>query len=49
MKVFIPENVKAKFRGASLVPLNPEKVILKLDVKLSTPSLTGSLPVITIL
>ena len=48
LKVFTPENVKAGFRGAGLVPLDPEKVISKLDVKLSTPSPTGSLPAATI-
>ena len=47
-KVFTPNNVKAEFRGAGLVPLNPEQVISKLDVKLSTPSPTGSLPTATI-
>ena len=47
-KVFIPDNVKAGFSGAGLVPLDPEKVISKLDVKLSTPSPTGSLPAATV-
>ena len=49
LKVFIPENVKAGFRGAGLVPHNPEKVISKLDVKLSTPSPSSSLPTASIL
>ena len=44
LKVFTPDNVKAGFHGAGLVPLDPEKVISKLDVKLSTPSPSGSLP-----
>ena len=44
-KVFTPENVKAGFSGAGLLPLDPEKVLSKLDVKLSTPSPTGSLPI----
>ena len=48
VKVFTPENVKSGFRGAGLVPFDPDKVILKLDVKLSTPSPTGSLPTATI-
>ena len=43
-KVFTFNNVKAGFSGAGLVPLNPERVLTKLDVKLSTPSPTGSLP-----
>ena len=47
-KVFTPDNVKAGFRGAGLVPLDPDRVISKLDVKLSTPSPTGSLPAATI-
>ena len=42
-KVFTLENVKAAFQGAGLVPFNPERVISKLDVKLSTPSPTGTL------
>ena len=44
LKVFTPDNVKAGFRGAGLVPYDPEKVISKLDVKLSTPSPSSSLP-----
>ncbi|KAK6823615.1 hypothetical protein PG987_013872 [Apiospora arundinis] len=47
-KVFTPDNVKAGFRRAGLVPLDPDRVISKLDVKLSTPSPTGSLPAATI-
>jgi hypothetical protein len=31
-------NIKGGFRGAGLVPLNPENVISKLDVKLRTPT-----------
>lgn len=42
-KVFILENVKAAFQGAGLVPFDPGRVISKLDVKLSTPSPTGTL------
>ena len=37
-KVFSPENVRAGFRGAGLVPHNPEAVLLKLDVRLRTPA-----------
>ena len=48
IKVFTPENVESRFRGAGLVPLNPDKVISKLDVKLSTPSPTRSLLATTI-
>jgi hypothetical protein len=31
-------NICASFQGAGLVPYNPEAVILKLDVKLRTPT-----------
>lgn len=41
-KVFTYANVKAGFQGAGLVPFDPERVISKLDVKLSTPSPTGT-------
>jgi hypothetical protein len=37
-KAFSPENVRAGFRGAGLVPHNPEAVLLKLDVRLRTPT-----------
>jgi hypothetical protein len=37
-KVFTQENVCAGFRGAGLIPYNPEAVFLKLDVKLRTPT-----------
>ena len=40
--VFIPENVRGGFRGAGLVPLDPQKVISQLDIKLRTPTPTGS-------
>ncbi len=33
------ENIKAGFRGAGLVPHNPEAVLSKLDVRLQTPEL----------
>jgi hypothetical protein len=38
-----PENIKAGFRGAGLVPYNPQAVLSKLDVKLRTPTPTGPL------
>jgi hypothetical protein len=37
-------NVRAGFRGSGLVPLDPDTVISKLDVKLRTPTPTGSPP-----
>ena len=37
---FSPENVQGEFRGAGLVPLDPEKVISQLDIKLRTLTLT---------
>jgi hypothetical protein len=36
----ITQNAKAGFRGAGLVPFNPQVVISKLDVKLRTPTPT---------
>lgn len=36
-----PENIKAGFQGAGLVPYNPEAVLSKLDIKLRTPTPTG--------
>jgi hypothetical protein len=35
------ENVKGGFRGAGLVPFNPQVVLDRLDVKLRTPTPTG--------
>jgi DDE superfamily endonuclease/helix-turn-helix, Psq domain/Tc5 transposase DNA-binding domain len=35
------ENIKAGFRGAGLVPYDPQVVLSKLDVKLRTPTPTG--------
>jgi hypothetical protein len=35
---FTPVNICSAFRGAGLVPLQPETVLLKLDVKLRTPT-----------
>jgi hypothetical protein len=38
-------NAKAGFRGAGLVPFNPQEVILKMDIRLRSPSsTTGSSP-----
>jgi hypothetical protein len=37
------ENIKPGFRGAGLVPYNPQAVLPKLDVKLRTPTPTGPL------
>ena len=36
------ENLAGGFRGAGLIPFNPQAVIYKLDVKLRTPTSTGS-------
>lgn len=36
--VFREENIKAGFRGAGLVPYNPEAVLSKLNIKIRTPS-----------
>ena len=35
---FTESNIKAGFRGAGLVPFDPESVISKLDIKLKTPT-----------
>jgi hypothetical protein len=37
-KIFTPENACAGFRGAGLVPHDPEVVLSKLDVQLRTPT-----------
>jgi hypothetical protein len=37
----IESNNKGGFRGAGLVPFDPEAVISKLDIKLRTPTPTG--------
>ena len=36
------ENIKAGFRGAGLLPYDPQAVLSKLDIKLRTPTPTGS-------
>ena len=44
---FTEQNIKAAFRGAGLTPLDPQSVILKLDIKLHTltpPGTTSELP-----
>jgi hypothetical protein len=40
--VFTEQNVKGGFRGAGLVPFNPDAVISKLDVKLRMPTPPGT-------
>jgi hypothetical protein len=35
---FGERNVQSDFRGAGIVPYNPEQVIVKLDIKLRTPT-----------
>jgi len=37
-KVFTKENIYSTFKGADLVPFNPEVVLLKLNIKLCTPT-----------
>src|SRR3954468_4640788 len=37
-RVFKKENIFASFRGAGLVPLDPDAVLSKVDVKLRTPT-----------
>jgi predicted Zn-ribbon and HTH transcriptional regulator len=41
---FTSENIQAGFRGAGLVPYDPEVVLSKLDVRLSTPVPENSRP-----
>lgn len=38
VKSITKQNVEAGFRGAGLIPFNPETVISKLDIKLRTPT-----------
>jgi hypothetical protein len=35
------QNAQARFRGAGLIPFDPQAVILKLDIKLRTPTPTS--------
>jgi hypothetical protein len=37
-QVFKQKNIQSGFRGAGLIPYNPEEVIARLDVKLRTPT-----------
>jgi hypothetical protein len=39
-----PENIQGGFRGAGLVPFDPEKVISQLDIRLKTPTPSNSRP-----
>ena len=36
-QLFIESNIRGSFRGAGLVPYDPEAVLLKLNVRLRTP------------
>jgi hypothetical protein len=36
------ENIKAGFHNANLLPYDPQAVLSKLDIKLRTPTPTGS-------
>jgi hypothetical protein len=38
LKTFIAEGIKGAFRGAGLVPYDPDAVISRLDVRLRTPN-----------
>ncbi|RAR00946.1 DDE superfamily endonuclease [Stemphylium lycopersici] len=40
---FMPANICSAFRGAGLVPLDPDAVLSKLDVQLRTPTLAALL------
>lgn len=44
LRIFIAENIKSGFRGAGILPWNPDSVIEKLDVRLCTPISSGSPP-----
>ena len=35
---FTPANIRSAFQGAGLVPLQPDAVLSKLDIKLRTPT-----------
>jgi hypothetical protein len=41
LQLIIVQNSQARFRRTSLVPFDPQAVLLKLDVKLRTPTPTG--------
>jgi hypothetical protein len=40
-QLIIVQNAQAGFRGAGLIPFDPQVVILKLDIKLRTPTPTS--------
>lgn len=40
--VFTRHNIQSSFRGAGLVPFNPEAVLSRLDIKLRTPTPPGT-------
>ena len=42
-KTMTPENIKAGFKGTSLVPHNPQAILSKLNIKLRTPTPTSPL------
>jgi hypothetical protein len=42
VEVFIHKNIQSGFRGAGIVPFDPESVVSKLDVRLRTPTPPGS-------
>jgi hypothetical protein len=41
LSTMTPENIRAGFRGAGLVPYDPQAVLSRLDIKLRTPTPTG--------
>ncbi|KAF7573919.1 hypothetical protein PtrM4_055420 [Pyrenophora tritici-repentis] len=43
-RAFTPANICSAFRGAGLVPLQPEAVLSKVDVQLRTPTPPAALP-----
>ena len=40
LKAITADNIKGGFRGAGLIPHNPEAILSKLDIKLRTPTPT---------
>lgn len=45
--LIIKQTIQGGFAGAGLVPYNPDKVIMKLDIQLRTPTPTGPLDLAT--
>jgi len=43
-KAMTAENIKGGFRGAGLLPMDPEKIIAQLDLCLNTPTPSNSRP-----